>query len=166
MPFAFRSHAMQLAELTQPGGYQGIAYSEFLYWSSLAARPRGSDGVRAQLTGVTVVRQLGARHRAHAARQHAVMMMTPDCQLMQSVHMYSSSFNTVEILMVDGLVFAAHRRKLGDSEPLLAAGERACGQAVRVQPPFRGVCPQRGCRGLLTTPAAIAMQHCSTVNPP
>ncbi len=47
---------MQLAELTQAGGYQGIAYSEFLYWSSLAARPGGSNGVRAQLTGVTVVR--------------------------------------------------------------------------------------------------------------
>lgn len=44
----------ELAELTQAGGYQGIAYSEFLYWSSLAARPGGSDGVRAQLTGVTV----------------------------------------------------------------------------------------------------------------
>ena len=74
---------MQLAELTQSGGYQGIAYSEFLYWSSLAARPGGSDGVRAQLTGVTVVRPFSSRRRAHAAQQHAMMMMmmmTPDCQ--------------------------------------------------------------------------------------
>jgi hypothetical protein len=72
---------MQLAELTQAGGYQGIAYSEFLYWSSLAARPGSGGGVRAQLTGVTVVRPFGSRHRAHAAQQHAVMMMmTPDCQ--------------------------------------------------------------------------------------
>lgn len=45
----------QLAELTMEGGYKGIAHSEFLYWSGLAAVPDGGRGVRARLIGVTVV---------------------------------------------------------------------------------------------------------------